>query len=211
MKSLGDRRADEAVGRSTHARGIALVETPGKTREGSKMNALIVYESMFGNTRRIAESIAEGLQSAGATATLTTAADAPPQLADYELVVVGAPTHAHTLPQAASRSQAVEWAEDPERRLTLAAGATKSGVRERIESVEVSDPARRFAAFSTRVDIARIFAGDAAVAIARRLHRRHVDVEDHEDFLVDRDSHLVVGEEQRAASWATRLAPVASR
>jgi hypothetical protein len=175
------------------------------------MNALIVYESMFGNTRQIAESIAGGLESAGETVTVAAAADAPTALTGYELVVVGAPTHAHTLPQAASRTQAVAWADEPDRDLTLEEGATKSGVREWLELVELADPAPRFVAFSTRVDIARIFAGDAAAAIARRLHRRHIDVEAHEDFLVDRDSHLVPGEAQRAAEWATRLVPVTSR
>lgn len=175
------------------------------------MNALIVYESMFGNTRTIAEAIARGLESAGATATVAAAADAPTEFTGYDLVVVGAPTHAHTLPQEASRLQAAEWAADAERALTLEAGATGSGVREWLDTVDVAVHAPRFAAFSTRVDIARLFAGDAAVAIARRLHRRHIDVDAHEDFLVDRDSHLVPGEEQRAAEWAAGLVPVASR
>jgi menaquinone-dependent protoporphyrinogen IX oxidase len=174
------------------------------------MNALIVYESMFGNTRQIAESIAGSLESTGASVTLAAAADAPTVITGYELVVVGAPTHAHTLPQAASRSQGAAWGDDPERALTLEVSATKSGVREWLERVEFAERVPRFVAFSTRVDIARIFAGDAAAGIARRLHRRHVEVEAHEDFLVDRDSHLLVGETQRAADWASQLVPVAS-
>ena len=34
------------------------------------MNALIVYESMFGNTRRLAEAMAEALETSGADVTV---------------------------------------------------------------------------------------------------------------------------------------------
>ena len=63
------------------------------------MNALIVYESMFGNTRRLAEAITDALRTTGVNATIAPAHAAPVDLSDYRLVVVGAPTHAHSLPR----------------------------------------------------------------------------------------------------------------
>ena len=128
------------------------------------MNALIVYESMFGNTRRLAEAMAEALETSGADVTVSPACDAPADLSDYTLVVVGAPTHAHSLPRPKSRAEAAEWAVDPTKKLSLEEKARATGVREWLEGIMlVGNP--RFAVFSTRVDIPRIFSGDAAAAI----------------------------------------------
>jgi flavodoxin len=174
------------------------------------MNALIVYESMFGNTRRLAEAIADALKTAGVDAAIMPAHSAPSDLSDYGLVVIGAPTHAHSLPRSSSRTQAAEWAADPAKELTLEPTAGTTGVREWLDRVMlVGNP--RFATFSTRVDIPRIFAGDASAAIAKRLRRRGADVGAHADFLVDQASHLVDGEETRAREWATELVAVSSR
>ncbi|MHA7283730.1 flavodoxin domain-containing protein [Arthrobacter sp. TMS2-4] len=174
------------------------------------MNTLVVYESMFGNTRVIAEAIADALRPSG-DVTVRAATDAPVQLSGYGLVVVGAPTHGHTLPQAASRQEAAAWADDGDRDLTLEADALEPGVREWLERMTLCDEEPRFAAFSTRADMPRIFAGDATAAIRRTLHRRDLSVDAHEDFLVDRGSHLLQGEQQRARDWALTLVPVASR
>ena len=173
------------------------------------MNALIVYESMFGNTRRLAEAIADALQTTGVDTTIMPAYKAPSDLSDYRLVVVGAPTHAHSLPRPKSRTEAVEWAADPTKQLTLEPTAGSTGVREWLEGVMlVGDP--RFAAFSTRADIPRIFAGDACAAIAKGLRRHLADLDARADFLVDLDNHLVDGEEDRAREWAGSLLPVPS-
>jgi hypothetical protein len=174
------------------------------------MNALIVYESMFGNTRKLAEAIADALQTTGADATIAPAHEAPADLSDYQLVGVGAPTHAHSLPRPKSRTDAAEWAADPTKKLGLEPTAGSSGVREWLERVMlVGNP--RFAVFSTRVDIPRIFSGDACAAIAKGLRRRLADVDSHQDFLVGLDSHLLDGEEDRAREWAAGLIPVPSR
>lgn len=171
------------------------------------MNALIVYESMFGNTRKLAEAIADSLQEAGVDTAILHAHKAPSDLSDYRLVVVGAPTHAHSLPRPKSRTEAVEWATDPTKKLTLEPTAETRGVREWLEGVMlVGDP--RFAVFSTRADIPRIFSGDACAAIAKGLRRHLADVDARADFLVDLDNHLVAGEEDRAREWAGSLIPV---
>ena len=66
------------------------------------MRALVVYESMFGNTRELAAAIAEGLAARGAGVELVDAESAPGELADrFDLLVAGAPTHAFGLPKTA--------------------------------------------------------------------------------------------------------------
>ena len=179
--------------------------------KGMEMKTLIVYESMFGSTRMIAEAIAEAVRTLAVEVTVTAAADAPVDLAGYDLVIVGCPTHAHSLPRASSREQAADWADDPEQELTLESSAMRPGVREWLKRLTGDGPHPRFAAFSTRADVPRIFAGDAAVAIKRRLHKLDIQADAHEDFLVDSKSHLVSGEQQRARDWALQLIPVTSR
>ncbi|GAA1974025.1 flavodoxin family protein [Microbacterium pumilum] len=171
------------------------------------MNALIVYESMFGNTRSIAEAIAEALESAGTSTTLAPAAAAPSDLSDFSLIVVGAPTHAHGLPRPESRVDAAEWAADPAADLVLEPTAGDSGVREWLDGIKLAG-SPRFAVFSTRAAIPRIFAGDAGTAIAKRLRRHGAHVDAHEAFLVDLHNHLVDDEVARAREWAAGLVPV---
>ena len=169
------------------------------------MRALVVFDSMFGSTRALAEAIAGTLEHSGVTTTLTTAASAPRSIAGYDLVIVGAPTHAHTLPQASSRTEAAGWAADPAKALTLEPSAHDPGVREWLKGLVVPDPAPHVAAFSTRVDIARILAGDAAVSIAKRLRPLGVRHVEQECFLVTKSSALLEGERLRAEHWAERL------
>lgn len=58
------------------------------------MNALVVYDSKFGNTETIALAIAETLR-AHAEVTVVKAADAAPNIVrDRDLIIAGAPTHA---------------------------------------------------------------------------------------------------------------------
>lgn len=168
------------------------------------MNTLIVYESMFGNTRRLAEAMADVLRTGGDDVTVTHAHAAPSDLSDYALVIIGAPTHAHTLPRPESRTEAANWAADPDKMLVLDPAAGSSGVREWLNRLLLAGNPR-FAVFSTRVDIPRIFGGDAATAIVKRLRRRGAEVDSRTDFLVDKGSLLVEGEEQRAREWVAEL------
>lgn len=169
------------------------------------MRALVVYESMSGNTRSIAEALAGVLDRNGLTTTLTTASYAPASVEPYELVIIGAPTHGHSLPFCASRAEAVSWAADSAKSLTLETSADGDGVREWLARVKIPPVQPAFAVFSTRVDIPRIFAGDSAVTMQRRLRSLKVEQAEKESFLVSSSSQLVDGERERAKGWATRL------
>ena len=61
------------------------------------MKAVVVYESLWGNTAAVAQAIAEGI-GPGAQALTTDAADAE-AIAGADLVVAGAPVHAFSLPR----------------------------------------------------------------------------------------------------------------
>jgi menaquinone-dependent protoporphyrinogen IX oxidase len=67
------------------------------------MRALVVYESMYGNTHEIAGNIADGLRS-NYEVTLVPVAEATTDLvAGADLLVGGAPTHVHGLPSVATQ------------------------------------------------------------------------------------------------------------
>ena len=79
------------------------------------MRATVICESAFGNTRAIAEAIAEALD-----AEVLTAGD-PIELDEVDLLVVGAPTHVHGIPSERSRKAAVDQGgSDEARRARLA-------------------------------------------------------------------------------------------
>lgn len=62
------------------------------------MKVLIIYHSVFGNTKTLAESIAAGAQSAGAEVKLTPVAEADPrELDNYDSIILGCPTRFGTV------------------------------------------------------------------------------------------------------------------
>ena len=63
------------------------------------MKALIVYFSKFGNTRRVAQAIAETLKQAGEARAVGIDQLTAPDLAGAGLVMVGSPTHGFTVPE----------------------------------------------------------------------------------------------------------------
>ncbi len=163
----------------------------------------VVYESMFGATRQIAEAIAEGLRE---TWPCRVVSIGDIESLDHALraVVVGAPTHGHGLSRPESRVEAARWAMHDRKQLTLEP-PIESGVREWLKS----EPAwvESHAAFDTRADMPRIFTGSAAAAIDRKLSRRGSRALDEpRSFLVDTSSHLLDGELDKARQWGALLA-----
>ena len=64
------------------------------------MRAVIVYESMYGNTHAVANSVAEGLRDEACDVTVVPVGRATEELTGHcDLLVVGGPTHMHGLPR----------------------------------------------------------------------------------------------------------------
>lgn len=169
------------------------------------MRALVVYESMFGNTHEVAESIGAGLREYGDVTVVPVAEASAEHLATADIVIVGGPTHAHTMSSARSREAAGEQAaKDPGLELDVAADGP--GVREWLAEIGRVDGVSA-AAFDTRVDGPAVFTGRASKTILRHLERHgFAVVADPISFLVDRHNHLLPGEPERAASWGSQLA-----
>ena len=172
------------------------------------MRVLIVYESMFGSTRQVAEAIGNGL-GAGADVLVVGVAAAPAVLDDFDLVVVGGPTHAWSMSRPSTRRSTPIRVAKPESGLVLEQGAnTGPGVREWLE--RLGGIHTNAAAFDTRINSRAFLTGRASKGIARRLSRHGLSmVVPPESFLVDKRSHLLPGEIERARLWGTRLIAVA--
>ncbi len=70
------------------------------------MNALVVYESLWGNTAAIAHAIGEGIGQG--TVVRHTGEITPAEAASADLLVVGAPVHAFSLPSASTKKSVAE-------------------------------------------------------------------------------------------------------
>jgi ferredoxin-thioredoxin reductase catalytic subunit len=57
------------------------------------MNALVIHFSMFGNTKQVAEAVAESLESEGAVRVMPVDQLSVADLDEVDLVVMGSPTH----------------------------------------------------------------------------------------------------------------------
>ncbi len=174
------------------------------------MKAVVVYESMYGNTHLIADAIAAGLrerEDAGVSVVSVDGAT-PRLLGNADLVVVGGPTHAHGMSRATTRKAAIAAANKPENPLEVDPDAEGPGLREWFDALDghAALPANA-AAFDTRLDAKPVLTGRASKGIARRLrHAGCALVADPESFLVTTADHLADHEEQRAREWGARLA-----
>ena len=86
------------------------------------MKALVVYESMFGNTRQIAESIADALRAADPQFEVILRRVSDVQADDIETadtLVVGCPTHAWSMPRPRTRSGIEDYAHAAGRQLAI--------------------------------------------------------------------------------------------
>lgn len=163
------------------------------------MRALVVYESMFGNTRQVADAVAAGLRTALDVRVLEVSA-APREIPDaVDLVVLGGPTHAFGMSRPSTRASAAEQGADPR-------AGRSNGIREWL--ADVTAPAGTLAvAFDTKVARPHL-PGSAARAAQRRLRRRGLVPLDHAKtfYVTATEGDLVDGELDRARQWGTQLA-----
>lgn len=162
------------------------------------MRALVVYESMFGNTRQIAEAIAEGL-STGATVEITDVTDAPTEVPpEIDVLVLGGPTHVFSMSRRQTRADAVTHGA-PSKDLEI-------GIRSWLGTLPVGGHPQDFAAFDTRVDV-HLIPGAASRAATRAARKLGFRTSKPESFLVEGyEGPLAAGELDRAREWGIRLA-----
>lgn len=162
------------------------------------MRALVVYESLFGNTELIARAVAAGL-AGSMDVDVRPVTDVRSEVPQYDLVVIGGPTHAFTM--STSRSRADAW------RRGARAGTMGTGMRDRLPPLTARQDLALFAAFDTRIHAVRWLPGSAARAAARRMRRAARTVERARSFYVRRETGpLMPGEEARAQAWGESLA-----
>jgi hypothetical protein len=169
------------------------------------MHALILYESMFGNTRAIADAIADGLRDAGSAEVAVMAAPeaSPDEVEAAALLVVGGPTHVHGMASARSLKAAQADAVKHDR---PDPALTEPVIRDWFETI-VPGGGRRAAAFDTRIGKPKLITGSAAHGVADRLRRHGYDVVAEDSFIVDGTAGpLHEGELDRARAWGSSLA-----
>jgi hypothetical protein len=166
------------------------------------VSALVVYESIFGDARRIAEAIAEGLRSRY-DVRVAAAGEAPTEVSpEVEMLVVGGPNHAFSMPRESTRQGAIE-------QHGAVVANTKTGLHEWLDAVRL--PAGlKAAAFDTRMDHPKLIVKmDHASKTEEKLLKAHgaTLVADAEHFRVtDTKGPLADGEEERAGRWGRALA-----
>ncbi len=165
------------------------------------MHALVIFESMFGNTRVIAEAIAEGLSSRFETDLIEVGA-APKVIYDnVELLVVGGPTHAFGMSRPGTRHAAADQAGE---------GLVSCGIgqREWLDAVEGGSGRVVAAAFDTRLAKPHWLVGSAARAYDRRLRRLgfRVSSPPQSFYVAGTPGPLLDGEAERARRWGLEMA-----
>jgi flavodoxin len=156
------------------------------------MKAMVVYDSVFGNTGRVAEAIGEGLGSPEEVEVLQVGHVQPEQLASLTLLVVGSPTRQFS-PTGATTSLLKSIPKDGLKGVKVAAFDTRFGEAE-IERV-------RILAF-----FVKIF-GYAAKPIADRLKKKGgvLAVPPEGFYVTDTEGPLAEGELERATDWAKQI------
>lgn len=163
--------------------------------------ALVVFESMFGNTELVARAVAAGIARAGWKVRIGEVADIPGAwVRDQDLLVVGAPTHAFSLSRPATRADAV--------RQGAPRGHETTGLREWLALLPSPDVTPPVAVFDTRASKVRRLPANAGTKAAKILRRASFRLAgDPVGFLVrDVAGPLLDDETERAAAWAESLA-----
>lgn len=163
------------------------------------MRALVVYESMFGNTQLVAEAIGRGL-SARMSADVIEVSQAPETIDDtVDLVVVGGPTHAFGLSSPRTRESAAAQAPSG----IVSKG---KGIRDWVDCLHAHRGHLEVATFDTHIDKAW-FPGAASKKLDKLLRGMglHRLAAPSSFYVRDSAGPLVGGEVERAELLGRRL------
>ncbi|MDJ0790807.1 MAG: flavodoxin [Acidimicrobiia bacterium] len=167
----------------------------------ANVNGVVIYESMFGNTRDIALAIAEGLAS-HLDVRAFEVGEAPHVFDHPDVIVIGGPTHAFSMSRSSTRESAKDETDEPL--------VSPTGIREWIASADLEDR-QACATFDTKVPKPKL-PGSAAASAARKLKKHHCSIVARpETFWVDdMTGPLLDGECERARRWGEELAAAVS-
>lgn len=155
------------------------------------MKALVIYDSVFGNTEKIAQAIATALGSEVAVEILQASKVAPEQLTESDLLVVGSPTRGFRPTDVVTgllkriRSKALK-------------GAKVAAFDTRFKADELDSAGLRFVVKT---------GGYAAKRIAAQLKKAggNLIVPPEGFYVEDTEGPLKAGELERAAGWAKSI------
>lgn len=145
------------------------------------MKAMVVYESAFGNTKRIAHAVASTLGETVAVGLMAAGEVNPKALEGIDLLVIGCPTQTHGLT------------------------ANTEALLEDIPHGVLQD--KGVAVFDTRFHALRWVTGSAAPVLAKELeqHGARLVVAPESFFVTGYEGPLEHGEVERAADWARTI------
>ena len=145
------------------------------------MNALVIYDSTYGTTEKLAQAILDALRERASVRLMRVNKVQHSDLENVDLLVLGCPTH--------------------KRKPTAAMLAFLDCVSKRsLDGISA-------AAFDTRYRRPRLLTGSAATRVAKSLRRAGADVEAPAEsfFVASREGPLEEGESGRAADWALQI------
>ena len=167
------------------------------------MRTVIIYESLYGNTKRVADELARVAREHGPVEVVAAEQASPDVTCGADLVLIGGPTHVHGMSWKATRQGGAGNGAPPERQPGI--DAAGPGLRDWFHRVGRVDgtPA---VAFDTRLDGPEFLTGRASLGISRRLrHHGFTEVAGPRSFVVDQENVLLDGEVDRANEWAVSI------
>ncbi len=168
------------------------------------MKALIIYESIFGNTLEIAEAIADGLNEQFQV-TAAEVNESHDDIESVDLLVLGGPTHAWSMSRNKTRDDARSQAENK----GIQPVSKGTGIRELIDQLHQDQHRPVVTAFDTAVGKRWwLPTGSAAGSALKRLRNAGFEcVADGQQFRVaGTEGPLVEGELERARQWGQAVA-----
>lgn len=150
------------------------------------MNSLIVFESFFGNTERVAQTIADTLKQSGQVTTIRVSPDLPLDLTSVDLLLLGCPI--------------ISW--KPSVGMQAFMG--------KISPLEIRG--KTFACFDTRVRGPKWIVGDACEGMTAQLSSMggRALTPPEKFFVRSKQGPLEKTELEHAVSWAGELAKLLS-